>query len=93
MRIDRDGKTERLAADHVIAATGFRTDVRRMGFLSAALLPRLDTAHHAPALSSQFELTVPGTVFRRAGVSEQLRTGDAIRPRVPSSRPIAWRHG
>jgi len=63
MRIDRDGKTERLAADHVIAATGFRTDVRRMGFLSAALRSRLDTAHHAPALSSQFESTVPGLYF------------------------------
>jgi lysine/ornithine N-monooxygenase len=54
MRIDRGGKTECLAADHVIAATGFRTEVRRMSFLSAALRARLDTAHHAPALSSHF---------------------------------------
>jgi lysine/ornithine N-monooxygenase len=63
MRIDRDGKTECLAADHVIAATGFRTDVRRMSFLSAPLRARLDTAHHAPALSSHFESTVPGLYF------------------------------
>jgi lysine/ornithine N-monooxygenase len=63
MRIDRDGKTECLIADHVIAATGFRTDVRRMSFLSAALRVRLDTAHHAPALSSHFESTVPGLYF------------------------------
>jgi lysine/ornithine N-monooxygenase len=63
MRIDRDGKTECLAADHVIAATGFRTDVRRMSFLSAPLRARLDTAHHAPALSSHFESKVPGLYF------------------------------
>ena len=63
MRVDRGGKTERLAADHVIAATGFRTDLRRMGFLSAALRSRLDTAYHAPALSSQFETTVPELYF------------------------------
>jgi cation diffusion facilitator CzcD-associated flavoprotein CzcO len=63
MRIDRGGKTECLAADHVIAATGFRTKVRRMSFLSSALRARLDTAHHAPALSSHFESTVPGLYF------------------------------
>jgi hypothetical protein len=63
MRIHRDGKSEHLTADHVIAATGFRTDVRRMSFLSAPLRARLDTAHHAPALSSHFESTVPGLYF------------------------------
>jgi lysine/ornithine N-monooxygenase len=63
MRIDRGGKTDCLAADHVIAATGFRTEVRRMSFLSAALRARLDTAHHAPTLSSHFESTVPGLYF------------------------------
>jgi len=63
MRIHRDGKSEHLAADHMIAATGFRTDVRRMSFLSAPLRARLDTAHHAPALSSHFESTVPGLYF------------------------------
>jgi lysine/ornithine N-monooxygenase len=63
MRIHRNGKSEHLAADHVIAATGFRTDVRRMSFLSAPLRARLDTAHHAPALSSHFESTVPGLYF------------------------------
>ena len=52
MRIDRDDKTERLAADHVIAAPGYRSDARRMSFLSTPLRARLDSAHHAPELSS-----------------------------------------
>ena len=63
MRIDRDGKTERLAADHVIAATGFRTDVRRMGFLSAALRV---AARHGPSRARAVvavRMTVPGLYF------------------------------
>jgi lysine/ornithine N-monooxygenase len=63
VHIHRNGKTERLAADHVIAATGFKTDVRRMSLLSAPLQSRLDTAHHAPALSPHFESRVPGLYF------------------------------
>jgi lysine/ornithine N-monooxygenase len=63
VQIYRNGRTESLAANHVIAATGFKTDVRRIGFLSASLQSHLDTAHHAPALSSHFESPVPGLYF------------------------------
>jgi cation diffusion facilitator CzcD-associated flavoprotein CzcO len=77
VHVQHDGKTERLAADHVIAATGFKTDVRRMNFLSAPLRLRLDTGHHAPALSAHFESTVPGLYF--VGPSTATSFGPVMR--------------
>jgi FAD-dependent urate hydroxylase len=59
----RDGGRETIRVDHVIAATGFRTDVRRLDFLSASLLSRLATAEHSPVLSSNFETSVKGLFF------------------------------
>jgi thioredoxin reductase len=49
-----------LAADHVIAATGYRPDLRRLPFLTEAL--REEIAHDAntPRLSDHFETSVPG---------------------------------
>jgi thioredoxin reductase len=55
-----DGSTREIATKHLIAATGYRVDLRRLAFLSAELLARLDQVEHAPALSSRFETSVPG---------------------------------
>ena len=52
-----------LLADHVIAATGYRTDLRRVPFFSADTLAQIRTEEHAPALSSNFESSVPGLYF------------------------------
>jgi FAD-dependent urate hydroxylase len=38
-----DGSSRELAADHVIAATGYRTDLTRLSFLGARMLSRLRT--------------------------------------------------
>ncbi len=52
-----------LAADHVVAATGYKVDVRRLGFLSQELQNGLRLVDGSPALSSRFESSVPGLYF------------------------------
>ena len=59
----RDGGRDKIQVDHVIAATGYRTDVRRLDFLSRSLLSKLATAEHSPILSSNFESSVKGLFF------------------------------
>lgn len=52
-----------LEVDHVLAATGYKVDLGRLGFLDEALRQKIRTAAGAPALSSWFESTVPGLFF------------------------------
>jgi thioredoxin reductase len=59
----RDGGEEELRVDHVIAATGFRPDVARLGFIPDELRTSLATTGAAPALSSSFESNVKGLYF------------------------------
>ncbi|MEU1160024.1 FAD-dependent oxidoreductase [Streptomyces sp. NPDC005921] len=58
-----DGHTDRLAADHVIAATGYRVDVAAMDFLGAELRTRLATSRGAPKLGAGYVSSVPGLYF------------------------------
>ena len=55
-----DGSLRSIETGHVIAATGYRPDLRRLDFLSDSLRARMATVEHAPILSSRFETTVPG---------------------------------
>jgi hypothetical protein len=57
------GRRLRVRADHVIAATGYRPDVSKIGFLSPDLRARLQTANGSPRLSASFESDVPGLYF------------------------------
>ncbi|MGY6283725.1 NAD(P)-binding domain-containing protein [Methylorubrum extorquens] len=54
---------EVLTVDHVIAATGYRTDVRKLHFLSEGLRARIAVIADAPSLSPGFESSVPGLYF------------------------------
>jgi cation diffusion facilitator CzcD-associated flavoprotein CzcO len=56
----RDGGTEVIEADHVMAATGFDVDMRRVSFLSPEILANLRMEDHKPALSVNFESSIPG---------------------------------
>jgi cation diffusion facilitator CzcD-associated flavoprotein CzcO len=56
------GTTEHLA-DHVIAATGYRADLRRLVFLDSALRDRIRTVGPSPALAADFESSVRGLYF------------------------------
>ncbi len=58
-----DGGRQALVADHVIAATGYRVDLRRLSFLSAETLSEIRSVEGAPVLSSTFESSVPGLFF------------------------------
>jgi Pyridine nucleotide-disulphide oxidoreductase len=58
-----DGGKRIVTADHVIAGTGYKVDMRRLPFLGAELLERLDCVNHTPRLSRWFESSVPGLHF------------------------------
>jgi cation diffusion facilitator CzcD-associated flavoprotein CzcO len=49
-----------MEADHVIAATGFRVDVRQLEFISARLIDSMDLEDRTAALSPHFETSIPG---------------------------------
>ncbi|MFL5255941.1 MAG: FAD-dependent oxidoreductase, partial [Rhodopila sp.] len=54
-----DGGEQTVEADHVIAATGYRIDMRRFRFLGQDLLAAVKTEYSAPTLSPYFETSVP----------------------------------
>lgn len=58
-----DGVEQVLEADHVIAATGYRVDLRRLPFLEPGLLARVRMVDHAPVLSPRFETSQRGLFF------------------------------
>jgi lysine/ornithine N-monooxygenase len=59
----RDGAFQTITSDHVISATGFRVDLRRLGFLSPEIQNAVRMLEHAPILSSYFQSSVPGLYF------------------------------
>ena len=64
MRIsDQTGAEKVIEADHVIAATGYRIDVERLQMLRSEIRKSIRTTGTAPALSSNFESSVPGLYF------------------------------
>jgi thioredoxin reductase len=63
--------------DHVIAATGYRVDLRRLAFLGPEILARLQSREHAPVLSARLESSVPGLYF--VGVAAAHEFGPMMR--------------
>lgn len=49
-----------LTSDHVIVATGYRVDLRKIGFLAETLRRDIAAIDNKPELSPHFETTVPG---------------------------------
>jgi len=58
-----DGAECGVVTDHVIAATGYKPDLRRLPFLDERLLASIETVANAPVLSSTFESSVHGLYF------------------------------
>ena len=52
--------------DHVLLATGYRLDVRRLPFLSHSILNALQIAGGYPVLSDRLESSMPGLHFTGA---------------------------
>jgi thioredoxin reductase len=58
-----EGRTRRLAVDHVLAATGYRGSLTKLGFLDADLEGAIATRIGDPILTRHFESSVPGLYF------------------------------
>ena len=52
-----------MAVDHVVAATGYKALAERLAFLDQGLRSAIRTVDGAPALSRNFESSVPGLYF------------------------------
>jgi thioredoxin reductase len=75
--VGSSGSNKTITADRVIAATGFRTDIRKLQFLDTEILDGLKCVDTSPALSSQFESSVQGLYF--IGVSAANTFGPLLR--------------
>lgn len=71
------GTTKTLVTDHVIAATGYKIDLRRLTFLDPDIQSGIRSVAHTPILSSNFESSVPGLYF--IGVSATHTFGPLLR--------------
>src|SRR5262249_61607171 len=60
---DAGGTGRELAADHVIAATGYRADVARLTFLGDQVRAGLRTVAGTPAVGRDYQSSVPGLYF------------------------------
>jgi hypothetical protein len=70
--VGRDGVERSLVAEHIIAATGYKTDLDRLPFLSQDIRSRLNTIETAPVLSSNFESSVRGLYFVGAAAANSF---------------------
>ena len=59
----RGGGDVVIQVDHIIAATGYRVDIRRLDFLEEPLLQRLEHVNQTPILSTHFESSIEGLFF------------------------------
>jgi thioredoxin reductase len=63
LRVANSGESRWIETDHVIAATGYKVDLRRLSFLSSGLQAEIRSAEQAPVLSTSFESSVKGLYF------------------------------
>jgi hypothetical protein len=71
------GKVQQLEIDHVVAATGYQVDLRRLPFLGEGFQRQIRAVEHMPVLSSHFESSVLGLYF--VGISSALTFGPMMR--------------
>jgi hypothetical protein len=55
-----DGTQKDIHVDHIIAATGYKVQLQRLGFLDPDLRRQMKTFKDVPVLSTNFESSVPG---------------------------------
>jgi hypothetical protein len=75
--VDARGVRTTIVGDHLIAATGYRVDLRQLPFLNRDTLRQVRTIHGAPVLSRHFESSLPGLYF--AGLASGLTFGPLMR--------------
>lgn len=74
---DSGGTSKTLLADHVIAATGYRVDLGRLGFMHPNLQASVRSVERTPVLSANFESSVRGLYF--VGASAANTFGPLLR--------------
>jgi thioredoxin reductase len=57
---EQSGRVETLECDHVIAATGYKPDMRRLPFLARDICDRIAPRQSTAPLSDKFETRMPG---------------------------------
>jgi thioredoxin reductase len=72
-----NGSEREIQAEHVIAATGYKTDIDRLRFLSAEIRERIAAVQKTPVLSSTFESSVSGLYF--VGIAATNSFGPVMR--------------
>lgn len=75
--IDDAGSRKTFEFDHIIAATGYRVDLRRLEFLDRKIRGKIRVTDQSPALSGNFESSVSGLYF--VGVSAANTFGPLMR--------------
>ncbi len=75
--VDRNGAEQRLTSEHVIAATGYKIDLRRLTFLPEQLRHQLRSIDNAPILSPEFQSSIAGLYF--VGPASANSFGPAMR--------------
>jgi thioredoxin reductase len=59
----KDGSTEELAFDHLIAGTGYRVALTRLKFIGDDLRNEIQAVEDSPVLDRSFQSSVPGLYF------------------------------
>jgi thioredoxin reductase len=72
-----DGTHRTIEADYVVAATGFRVDMRRLEFISPRIMNAMTLEKYTPALSTHFETSVPGLFM--VGIAAANNFGPLLR--------------
>jgi cation diffusion facilitator CzcD-associated flavoprotein CzcO len=72
-----DGMKREILTEHIIAATGYRVDLERLGFVSSEIRSKLKAVNGMPVLSSSFESSVPGLYF--VGIAAANSFGPVMR--------------
>jgi thioredoxin reductase len=70
--MDGSGARRNLTADHVVAGTGYKVDLRRLTFLDSGLVAGIRSVEQTPVLSSNFESSVPGLYFVGASAANSF---------------------
>jgi cation diffusion facilitator CzcD-associated flavoprotein CzcO len=69
---DSAGTQQDLITDHIISATGYKVDLRRLTFLDSDLQAEVRSVERTPVLSSNFESSVPGLYFVGASAANMF---------------------
>ena len=97
--VTTDGRDREVAADHVIAATGYRSDLSRLEFLDPAVTGRLRMIAGTPKVGKDYQSSVPGLYFMGPGVAPTFGpvmrfvygADHAARAAAPALAATAWR--